>query len=368
LTDLVLRQIPSIEYNQQFKQISQTTNQQNKAVKQVKQKKTKQNKTNKKLITMSSNTATATYSTTTVFTDTDMRKAEGQIKRFLFGRENDDFLWEGGIVEKLGLPRSFYSIGIGVEFFSNKNRGDPKKLGKTKGDAPSTKTKAKNPYEAVEITYKKTEGKISAENPNKKEITNIKIDATFGVNQLGEMKSYLLEKFVWLKLYEDAKTELMRDTTTNDKGKTPFEISGMADFKLRFAGKEHIEELKNFTEEPIMTTNVRETEGRDRKKKIWGFTLEREESKSGVGGGSKTSYKSKYEDLLKFVKGGVSAEQVAEYLASQEVPKSRSPSPEPTTTPEPPTTEVVEEIVEEPKKKKGRPKGKKNKSQEITEE
>ena len=315
---------------------------------------------------MSSNTATATYSTTKVFTDTEMRKAEGQIKRFLFGRENDDFLWEGGVVEELGLPRSFYSIGIGVEFFSNKNRGDPKKLGKTKGDAPSAKTKAKNPYEAVEITYKKPVGKISAENPNKKEITNIKIDATFGVNQLEELKSYLLEKFVWLKLYEVAKTELMEDTTTNDKGKTPFEVSGMADFKLRFAGKEHIEELAKSGITTIMTTNVRETEGR--RKGTWGFTLEREESKSGNGGGSKTSYKSKYEDLLSFVKGGVSAEQVAEYLASQEVPKSRSPSPEPSTTPEPPTTEVVEETTEAPKKKKGRGKGKKTKSLETTEE
>jgi hypothetical protein len=314
--------------------------------------------------TYTSNTATATYSTTKVFADAEMRKAEGQIKRFLFGRENDDFVMEGGIVGELGLPRSFYSIGIGVEFFSNKNRG--KKV--EEEEKKSAKTKAKNPYEAVEITYKKTVGKITDENPNKKEITNIKIDATFGVNQLEELKSYLLEKFVWLKLYEDAKQELMRDTTTNDKGKTPFEVSGMADFKVRFAGKEHIEELKNHSH-TIMTTNVRETEGRA--EGTWSFTLERVESKSGVGGGSKTSYKSKYEDLLSFVKGGVSAEQVAEYLARQEVPKSRSPSPEPTTTPQPPTTEVVEETTEEPKKKKGRGKGKKNKSKEteqITEE
>ena len=303
---------------------------------------------------MSSNTATATYSTTTVFADTEMRKAEGQIKRFLFGRENDDFVMEGGIVDTLGLPRSFYSIGIGVEFFSNKNRGGDK-LGVKKGNTEGKSTKAKNPYEAVEITYKKPVGKITSSNPNKKEITNIKIDATFGVNQLEELKSYLLEKFVWLKLYEVAKTELMTDTKK-------FNTSGMADFKLRFAGKEHIEELSNFTETPIMTTNVRETEGR--RKGTWGFTLEREESKSGNGGGSKTSYKSKYEDLLKFCE--MKGLDLTEFLASQEVPKSRSPSPEP--TPEPPTTEVVEETTEEPKKKKGRGKGKKNKSPETAEE
>ena len=102
---------------------------------------------------------------------------------------------------------------------------------------------------------------------------------------------------------------------------------------------------------------------------MWDFTLLRTENKSGSGGGSKSSYKTKYDNLVEWVRNGGSAEGLEEFLQSQEVlSRPATPSPTDDQLEVPMTTEVAEvgeevveepttEVVEEPKKGRGRPKG-----------
>lgn len=288
---------------------------------------------------------------TPLFTDKEQRIAELKLSRFLFGKINEEtFEEEGGIVNTIGLPRDFYSMGKGIEFFSNRNRGLKEKAVK------SSTTKAKNPYQAVEITYKKpAKGEV-----NKKELTNLKIDSNFGVSQLQEIQFLLKETLTYLKMYHNEEEKLKANATE-------FEKSGMSSFKVRFNSKEHQEFLKTiFPDHEFLVSSV----VRNGAPGVWDFTLLRTENKSGSGGGgSKTGYKTKYDNLVEWVRNGGSAEGLEEFLQSQEV-LSRPATPTPTDDQleVPMTTEVAEvveevveepttEVVEKPKKGRGRPKG-----------
>ena len=288
---------------------------------------------------------------TPLFNDKQQRIAELKLDRFLFGKMNEEtFEEEGGLVNTIGLPRDFYSMGKGIEFFSNRNRGLKEKAVK------SSTTKAKNPYQAVEITYKKpAKGEV-----NKKELTNLKIDSNFGVSQLEEIQFLLKETLTYLKMYHLEEEKLK----ANEK---EFEKSGMSSFKVRFNSKEHQEFLKTiFPDHEFLVSSV----VRNGAPGIWDFTLLRTENKSGSGGGgSKTGYKTKYDNLVEWVRNGGGAEGLEEFLQSQEV-LSRPATPTPTNDQleVPMTTEVAEvveevveepttEVVEKPKKGRGRPKG-----------
>lgn len=275
------------------------------------------------------------------FTSADLAKAEYRIKKFLFGKMNEEtYEVEGGLTKEVGLPEDTYKMGGNVEFFSNAHRGDPNgKLGKGKvGGELSKKTKAKSPFEAVEMVWlKQKKGE-----QNKRVLSGIKIDSYFAINQFDELCDYLREKWVWLKMFQDF---------PEDK------VKGRQDFKFRFGGKEHQEEMgKKFPEQVVLTTTVEKADNYEFG--TWGFELARQERKSGFGGGSKTSYKKQYEELLEFVKGGVSADEVAEFLTQQSPKSSRAPSPEPEEDQEvqeeeedqETTQEVPEDQEEEPKK------------------
>ena len=291
---------------------------------------------------------------TPLFTDREQRIAEIKLDRFLFGKVNEEtFEEEGGLVNTIGLPRDFYSMGKGIEFFSNRNRGLKEKAVK------SSTTKAKNPYQAVEITYKKpAKGEV-----NKKELTNLKIDSNFGVSQLEEIQFLLKETLTYLKMYHLEEEKLK----ANEK---EFEKSGMSSFKVRFNSKEHQEFLKTiFPDHEFLVSSV----VRNGAPGVWDFTLLRTENKSGSGGGgSKTGYKTKYDNLVEWVRNGGTQEGLEEFLQSQEV-LSRPATPAPTDDQlEVPMTTEVAEVVEEPTeettevaevaeepKKRGRGKGKK---------
>jgi len=300
-------------------------------------------------------TASCRGMNTSRFNDKQLRIAENRLKQFLFGRMNEEtFEEEGGIVDMIGLPRDFYGMGKGIEFFSNTNRGL-----KEKKDKSST-TKAKNPYQAVEITYKKpAKGEV-----NKKELTNLKIDSGFAVGQPEDIQNLLIENLTYLKMYHIKEEELKANATE-------FAKSGMSSFKVRFNSKEHQDFIKTiFPDHEFLVSTVERLTPVHLA--VWDFTLIRTENKSGSGGGSKSSYKTKYDNLVEWIRNGGSAEGLEEFLQSQEVlttsapsspARSRQATPSPTddqlevpmTTEEP--TEQPTEVVEDKKKGRGRPKG-----------
>jgi hypothetical protein len=301
-------------------------------------------------------TASCRGMTTTRFSDKQLRIAENRLKQFLFGRMNEEtFEEEGGIVDMIGLPRDFYGMGKGIEFFSNTNRGL-----KEKKDKSST-TKAKNPYQAVEITYKKP----AKGETNQKLLTNLKIDSGFAVGQPEDIQNLLKETLTYLKMYHIKEEELKANATEYKK-------SGMSSFKVRFNSKEHQEFLKTiFPDHEFLVSSVERLSPVHLA--VWDFTLIRTENKSGSGGGSKSSYKTKYDNLVEWIRNGGSAEGLEEFLQSQEVLTTSAPTtptrqatPPPTVAPSTweqaeatmtteETTEVAE-VVEEAPKKRGRPK------------
>ena len=325
--------------NKNEQQVSQQNEQQ--ITNTVEQQKTKKQTTEPDMSVSHTSTASVRGVHTELHTDKQLRIAELKICRFLFGKVNEEtFEEEGGIVNTIGLPRDFYSMGKGIEFFSNRNRG-AKEWSK---EEKSKKTKAKNPYQAVEITYKKPKsGEL-----NKKELTNLKIDSGFGVGYFKELCDLLIETLTYLKIYHNDEEKLKANATE-------FEKTGMSSFKVRFNSKEHqefIKTIKEFEDHEFMVSSVQ----RNGVMGMWDFTLLRTENKSGSGGGSKSSYKTKYDNLVEWVRNGGSAEGLEEFLQSQEVlsrPATPSPTDEqlevPMTTEEP--TEVVETEKETKKRK-----------------
>ena len=268
------------------------------------------------------------------FSKTQIREAKAMAEHTLltFGEDT------------LELETDFAEI---LNFFNNKDRGGSKLgVGKGEGGKVSDATKSKNPYSAYEEVWEKP---AKGEKGKAKDTLNsIKIDLRFYITDETNMDEFVKEKLVWLKLWEGEA----------DKSKTP-----------RFGGKEHKAECSKYGL-TCDKSEVVETEGR--KKGTWAFNLQRSLRKEAFGGG-KTSYKSKYEKLLKWVQeGGFQEEGIEEYLAREETAKSRSPSPEAEAPTAPIDPEATQEIVEtepepEPEPKKvniGKYKMKKDKSKD----
>ena len=225
-----------------------------------------------------------------------------------------------GIIDEfsttIGLQTEISTDTGTLTFFNNSSRG--KKVSKVK---KADTTKDKNPFQAWEEVWQKPE--TGVKNKAREVLNGIKIDLQFYLTNPQELLDFIKEKLLWLKLWEDAE----------DKNKTE-----------RFGSKKHKEECAKYGLTCPKTT-VEETEGR--KEDVWDFKLVRSDRKEAFGGG-KTSYKTKYEELLEWVRNEVEAERLEAFLQSSSSPAS-SRSSTPVSSPELPK-KVPEKKPEVPKK------------------
>ena len=218
---------------------------------------------------------------------------------------------------EFGLEFEISTWGETLNFFNNKSRGV--KVGTE--DSKSSNTKDKNPYSVIEYVWEKPAKGVKGK--ARETLNSVKIDLRFFIpttdSNEKEAIEYLREQMLWLKLWENAE----------DKNKAP-----------RFGAKEH-KELCSKYDLDCPKTEVVELEGR--KKGEWKFEMKRTGRKEAFGGG-KTSYKTKYEELLEFINKMGIQDDLARFLRGEEVdavefieeePPSPSPSPEVKSSPSP---------------------------------
>ena len=255
--------------------------------------------------------------------DKTFRKAQKKITKLVVGVENEDCEYEGGFASKFpGLKER--ELGGGINWFSNAKRGAKVQAVK------SESTKAKNPYSAVEFVWKKPKTGAGIKTGTKKSLSGVKIDANFAVLQYDIFRELLEEKFVWLSMYD----------TAEDTNKVP-----------TYGSKEHNALCEELLGRKTSVWSV--SSAPERGANTWAFELTKNERSAAFGGKGKTSYKTKYEELVALINSGKSSEELQAFLLE----KARADSP--ATTPATTDTESADEAPvapePEPEPKKATP-------------
>jgi len=252
--------------------------------------------------------------------DKTFRKAQKKITKLVVGVENDDCEYVGGFASKFsGLKER--ELGGGINWFSNAKRGAKVQAVK------SESTKAKNPYSAVEFVWKKPKTGEGIKTGTKKSLSGVKIDANFAVLQFDIFTELLEEKFVWLSMYD----------TAEDKNKVP-----------TYGSKEHNALCEELLGRKTSVWSV--SPAPEREAGTWAFELTKGERSAAFGGKGKTSYKSKYEELVALINSADNLEAVKAFLEEKERADSPATTPATTDTESADEAPVAPEPEPEPKK------------------
>jgi hypothetical protein len=261
-------------------------------------------------------------------------RAKKKITKLVVGIENDEMDYEGGFADTYtGLKER--ELGGGINWFSNAKRG-----AKVKAEKAET-TKAKNPYSAVEFVWKKPKTGEGIKTGTKKSLSGVKIDPNFAIHQFDLLKELLEEKFVWLSMYDEAEDK--NDVAT-------------------YGDKDHDAKCLELLGRKTAVWNVRPLP--ERKAGTWGFELTKSERSAAFGGKGKTSYKSKYEELVALINSAGNLEEVKEFLARKEAEKTPPATPTPEPEPVAPEPEPVAPEPKAPEPKKEEPKKEEQKKEE----